>query len=1135
MIFEDPSFRRWRRALVVFSLLAVAALAALGITVTGVMVRPRVPNPFSTKSAAQATLVKATLEHDSRPVYTPQQKKRMQAIRAQEKRRRDKLVLDAKGTVIPLPPKAVVAFIAQDDASSVASLERHVGDIEVVVPDWFELPGPGCDLIERIEDKTRRVLSRSDVIVLPRLANLSNDEWRGKETSAFLENDATRACLVKRLVDRLVAVGAEGVNIDLEELTPKDTEPFLEFLVELRAALHPKNLRLTVDVPFRDPAFDYEYIGDVSDAVMVMAYDEHYSESKPGPIASREWLGASLDDILPRLPPDRVVIAVGSYGYDWPLGEPQKKAEDVSFRGVMDLARAAGASPVFEEDLENGHFGYRDHEGEEHEVWFQDALATWNQVRTLNARGVSRIGLWRLGTEDETLWSFLGDDTPPATPTALSGVSPVKSVALVGDGEVYSIRGEPQAGARAFDVAPDGRILRGHYDRVPSGYVVEKRGSSARQVALTFDDGPDERSTEKLLDVLHDLKVPAAFFVVGEQAMRFPEIVVREAEEGHLVANHTFSHPHLESLTPREAAAELAATQRLIEGLTGLRTPLFRAPYNADIDPESADDLAVLRTALQGGYLFVGADVDPNDWDDKKTVAELSNTVVARVTGAAGRIVVFHDGGGERERTVETVKRVVPALRALGYEFVSIDKLLGVKRDELATKPPPGERILSASEAARAYVRGWGWSAMAALFFICTVLSIVRILFLGALTLKDLRKPRPVMPEGFSPLVTVLVPAYNEGKVIATTLHSLLASEYENLEILVVDDGSTDDTSAVVSALAASNPRIRLITQANGGKSAAANHGLETARGEIVIAVDADTLVTPDAIPKMVAHFASPEVTAVCGNVEVGNVNGVITAFQAIEYVTSQNFDRRAFSALNTISVVPGALGAWRREAVVAAGGYSDQTLTEDADLTLTILRRGGKVVYEPEAYGRTEAPETLGALLKQRFRWTYGTYQCLWKHRKAFFKGPLGWIGLPNMVVFQLIFPLLSPIGDVMMVLSVFRGDWRAFMAGYVAFLAMDICGSLLAFTLDRKPLRYLPLLLVQRFSYRQIMYYVCFKALISAVRGARHGWRKLDRTGSVAVAEARISTPGPAVAVPGAIAANADSLPPDLTGTSQ
>jgi cellulose synthase/poly-beta-1,6-N-acetylglucosamine synthase-like glycosyltransferase len=162
-------------------------------------------------------------------------------------------------------------------------------------------------------------------------------------------------------------------------------------------------------------------------------------------------------------------------------------------------------------------------------------------------------------------------------------------------------------------------------------------------------------------------------------------------------------------------------------------------------------------------------------------------------------------------------------------------------------------------------------------------------------------------------------------------------------------------------------------------------------------------------------------------------------------------------------------------------------------------LERGGKVVYEAESYGRTEAPESLSALLRQRFRWTYGTYQCIWKHRAAFFHGSLGWIGLPNMVLFQIVFPALSPIGDVVMLLSIFRGDWRAFFAGYVAFLTMDLCGSLLAFTLDRRPVRWLALLLIQRFSYRQIMYYVSLKAMLAALRGRRHGWRKLDRTGTV------------------------------------
>lgn len=1100
MIFEDPSHRRWRRAVAVFSLLAVAAFAALAITLTRGFIPPRVPNPFASKSVVQKTLVKASLEQDVRPVYTPQQKKRMEAIRAQERRRRSKLVGDAKGTPMPLPANAVVAFM-QDEPNSVASLERHVASIDVVIPDWFALAGPGCTLKEHIDEKSQRVLGRSDVIVLPRLANNPGDVFQGPETSKFLADAAARACLIKALIPRLVALGAEGLNLDLEELRPEDSDSFLKFLVELRTALHAKSMRLAVDVPFSDPAFDYEYIGDVADAVMVMAYDQHYSESKPGPITSKKWLDESLAELLPRIPPDRVVIVLGNYGYDWTLSETPKPAEDLSFRATMDLARVADAAPVFEEGIENVHFGYKDDAGETHEVWFEDALTLYNEAKSLESRGVTRIGLWRLGTEDETLWSFLGADGPVG-PDKLASVPPVKSVGIYGEGEVYMIRGEPQSGSRDIVVAADGSIARAAYGRVPSGFVVEKRGGKGKQIALTFDDGPDADNTGKLLDVLRDLKVSAAFFVVGEQAVTEPELVVREAEEGHLVGNHSYSHPHLESLTPREAAAELAKTQRLIEGLTNHRSALFRAPFIADIDLEEQPDLAVLRIALQHNYLYVGANVDPADWKAPSADAIVSK-VISDVTTNVGKIIVCHDGGGDRSKTIAAVARFVPELRKRGYEFVSLDKLLGIGRDELAAAVPPSERILSASDAAMAYARGWGWTALAVLFFVCTVLSILRILFLGTLTLSDLRKKAPEKP-GFEPLVTVVVPAFNEAKVILSTLRSLLSSKYKNLEIVVVDDGSTDDTVAIVTAFIREDPRVRIVSQANAGKAAAANRALAEARGEIVVAVDADTVVSPEAIPKMVAHFASPDVTAVCGNVEVGNVDGFITAFQAIEYVTSQNFDRRAFSALNCISVVPGALGAWRRDAVLAAGGYSHETLTEDADLTLTILNRGGKVVYEPEAYGRTEAPESLGALLRQRFRWTYGTYQCLWKHRASFFRGTLGWVGLPNMVVFQIVFPLLSPIGDIMMVASVARGDWRAFLAGYVAFLAMDICGSLLAFTLDRKPLKWLPLLLVQRFTYRQIMYYVCFKAIIAAVRGARHGWRKLDRTGALNAKEA-------------------------------
>jgi cellulose synthase/poly-beta-1,6-N-acetylglucosamine synthase-like glycosyltransferase/peptidoglycan/xylan/chitin deacetylase (PgdA/CDA1 family) len=858
-------------------------------------------------------------------------------------------------------------------------------------------------------------------------------------------------------------------------------------------------MRLTVSVPLFDPAYDIEYIGSVSDAVMIMTYDEHFPASQPGPIASREWFFEAVTEMKQRLPADRIVVVLGAYGYDWQIDPKDGPGVGIGFRDVTQLAQASGSKPIFEENIEAGHFAYKDAAGATHDVWFQDALMIWNQVHILRDNKITRMGIWRLGTEDQTLWSFFGFDNLPERPDKLISLPPPsRSFEFYGNGEVMTVRGEPQSGVRTMEVDPSGRIKRADYLRVPTGYLVERRSGNPRQLVLSFDDGPSEPYTGELLDTLKKLKAPALFFLVGQQIIRFPDLVDRMVADGHLIGNHTYSHPHLGDLTPREAEIELNTNQRLIEGFTGRRTPLFRSPYEADVNDIDEKMFSALQPGLQAGYMVVGSNLASHDWT-LPGVDEITKSMIDRVVRGEGQILLFHDGGGDRSQTVEAVKRVVPELRKRGYEFVSLDKFLNVPREELEQPLPIVERIISEGTALLAFVRAWGWVLLTGLFLACTVLAILRILFLGSLTIKDLRRKEPYPPDNFQPLVTVLVPAYNEEKVIAHTIQSLLESEYANIEVLVVDDGSKDRTAAIVAALAAEIPRVRLVRQANAGKATAANHGLREARGEIIVAVDADTIISPESIPKLVRHFYDPKITAVCGNVEVGNVKGFLTTFQAIEYVTSQNFDRRAFSALNCISVVPGALGAWRREAVLAAGGYSPDTLTEDADLTLTILRRGGRVVYEPEASGRTEAPENLAALLRQRFRWTFGTYQCLWKHREAFFHGSLGWIGLPNMVLFQILFPTLSPLGDVLMVLAVINGNWSAFLSGYVTFLAMDVCGSLLAFTLDKKPLKWLLLLIIQRFSYRQIMYYVSLKAMVAAIRGRRHSWRKIDRTGSV------------------------------------
>jgi hypothetical protein len=219
-----------------------------------------------------------------------------------------------------------------------------------------------------------------------------------------------------------------------------------------------------------------------------------------------------------------------------------------------------------------------------------------------------------------------------------------------------------------------------------------------------------------------------------------------------------------------------------------------------------------------------------------------------------------------------------------------------------------------------------------------------------------------------------------------------------------------------------------------------------------------------------------------------------------VEYVTSQNYDRRAFASLNCIAVVPGATGAWRRRAVLDAGGYSTQTLTEDADLTLTVLARGGRIVYAPDARGITEGPESLRGLFKQRFRWTYGTLQCLWKHRRLLGPGAAGCVALPNMILFQVVFPVLAPVGDAVLLPCLWRHDVSAVVAGYVTFLLMDVVGSAIAYRLDGRRLRGLWVLLAQRVVYRPFMYAVTLRALLAALAGRRHGWNKLARAGTVA-----------------------------------
>ena len=624
-----------------------------------------------------------------------------------------------------------------------------------------------------------------------------------------------------------------------------------------------------------------------------------------------------------------------------------------------------------------------------------------------------------------------------------------------------------------------------------------------KTVALTFDDGPDPRWTPKILEVLRRHGVPATFFVVGAEAARHPELVRAELAAGHEVGAHTFTHSDLGAASGLRASIEMRLTQSALAGAAGIETHLLRLPYSSNTAAITDSELAAARRAADLGYLLVFATENSEDWRQPGP-----DTIVARSTPPAGQggVVLLHDAGGDRSQTVEAVDRLITKLKGQGYRFTTVSELAGLAP---GTAVRPVDR-LDRLQGLALLLALWVASAVNRVFrflmFPFVALTLIRSIALVTLARRQVqRESRLAPPAGapepaFCPPVSVIVPAYNEEVGIAAAVRSLAGNDYPTLEVIVVDDGSTDGTAAVVEAI--DDPRVRLIVQANGGKPAALNTGIAAARHDVIVMVDGDTVFEPDSIRNLVAPLADPAVGAVAGNAKVGNRGGILGRWQHIEYTMGFNLDRRMYEALGCMPIVPGAIGAFRREAVAQVGGVSHDTLAEDTDLTMSIHRAGWKVAYEARARAWTEVPASLRQLWRQRYRWAYGTMQAVWKHRGAVReRHPLGLIALPWIALTQVLLPLLSPVIDVFSIYGVIYGDPVRYLAYWAAFNALSILVALYAFHLDDEsptPLWTLPL---QQFVYRQLVYLVVIESLVSAVAGTRLRWHKLTRTGDVVV----------------------------------
>lgn len=1017
-----------------------------------------------------------------------------------------------------------IGFYVPWDPESADSLRRHRGDLDWVVAAEGIIDTRSGKLASdpdpRLKSVLRGTLHRPDILGMVQNFNGNKSggpAWDGEGMARLLRDPRKSQALVDATIAVARARHWTGVTFDVENLPAGVLPAYRALLAKAHASFAKAGLLLTVTVPAGDAAWDMKRFAAAVDDVLLMDYDQHWQGGTAGPIAAQDWFAARLAEARASVPADKLIVALGSYGYDWHDGIADALTIDEAWLSAHD----SGTVPRFDPASGNSGFAYAD-DGHPHTVWMMDAATSWNQLAVTS--GVKGVALWRLGSEDPGFWEALDAWRTHRRPR-LETIAPAQGTDIEGNGEILRIDAEPTGGRRRVNFALDDSIVDEGFVALPTPFVVDRTGAqNPKAIALTFDDGPDPDYTPKILSVLEGRKVPATFFVIGENALEAPGLLRRMVADHFEIGNHSYTHPNLAEVSPLGTELELNATQRLIEAYTGRSTRLFRAPYFGDAEPTTGDELRPALEAQRRGYTIVGLHVDPGDWRTPGVQAIVDRTL-QQVHDAdaerSGNVVLLHDAGGPRDQTVAALPIIIDRLRAEGYHFVPVSQLAGLGRDAVMPPVRAGDRLSVAADVglfvvlvAIAYTIRW-------LFFFAIALGIGRAVLMTALALLDRRgadfvagPERGTMP---TPFVSVIIPAYNEEKVIVASVARVLASDYPRMELIVADDGSKDATSPLVRQHYGGDLRVRLMTLANGGKASALNRALADAKGDIVIALDADTQFLPDTIPRLVRWFADPAIGAVAGNARVGNRVNLITRWQAIEYVTAQNVERRALDALGAITVVPGAVGAWRRSALDAVGGYPEDTLAEDQDLTIAIQRRGWRVAYDVTAVALTEAPETFRALGKQRYRWSFGTLQCLWKHRAVLRRGHprgLAWFGMPQAWLFQILFAMLSPIIDLALLLSILGTALRVHQHGWAqtqsdvlrmgvywaVFVAVDLFAGWIAYRLEPQRQRFPALLMIaQRFVYRQMMYGVVLRSIAAALRGRMVGWGKLERTGSV------------------------------------
>ncbi len=1162
-IFYDPGRKRWKRLRRIFDVLAVLStivLIAFGVNVLRSDKLPELLLPVQKKNYKPL--------RDA--AYAKKGKSSLRNTRRRKKGRRPSDLPLNSGTGLR------AAYYVDYDSASYSSLRHHAREIDLLFTDWLHVITPDGHLtaftpenrpyavvdangVHGIdpEDKVERTLadSHSDAEIFPMVNNFDQlkGDFQSDIVKKMLMNPQARARFES---DALALLAANphyhGLSLDLEAIPTVAQPSYRKLVADLATRMHARKLRLYINVPVDDDDWDFKFYSAHTDGMILMNYDQHEPATGPGPVAGQDWFIRNLRVALKTVPRDKLICSIGNYGYDWTITLPTrhgrklirghvKDVEDLEVQDAWQDASDSEASPVLDSDSLNMHYAYDDEDSHtRHEVWYLDAVTALNEMRAAREMGIQTFALWRLGSEDPTLWKIWDRPLDPNAAQLLAVIPPGPDVNTEGDGDVLKVIGRPQDGQRTIQIDPESNLaVSQEIHAFPESYTLQQYGYNPHELALTFDDGPDPTWTPKILDVLKQKHVLGTFMVIGSEALDNPGLLKRYYREGHEIGNHTFSHPDISQISIKQLNLELNGTERLFAAELGVQPLFFRPPYSIDQEPDTNDQAAPIDHIEQMGYIIVGDKIDTDDWNEhpRKTPQEITQSVLDQLQAMKtkpqfrGSIILLHDGGGDRSATVAALPVLIDALRARGYKLVPVSALIGKTREQVMPPIPPSQHWQARIDAVAFFFISFFQRTVVLVFFVGDVLMTARLIIVGLFALIDrLRKRKPYPgAENYRPAVAVLIPAFNEEKVIARTIRSVLGSTYKPLRVIVIDDGSTDGTLAAANAAepeALASGRLVVLTKPNGGKAEALNFGLTHVTEDIYVGIDADTVIAPDAIERLIPRMADPAVGAVAGNAKVGNRINLWTRWQALEYITSQNFDRRALDLFDVVTVVPGAIGAWRTPAVRAGGGYHVNTVAEDADLTMNLLQQGLKVVYEDRALAFTEAPDNMRGLMRQRFRWSFGILQAVVKHRSAFLRhGAMSLFALPNLIVFQIILPLFSPLIDLMFVAGTIHylvdrhfhpeaastASFEKLIAYFLAFLIVDFLASCLAFLLEPR----LPgtkgdgwLLFhiwIQRFTYRQVFSLVLLKTLKRAIDGRPFAWERQVRTAKLSAGTRR------------------------------